>query len=460
MNGIDGETGEPLPPVTLEHLAALARGESIPAEHVADAQFWRRQGGKGLRSGDPRKLGEAGWGVIFAQDDPQADAIYEALEDLLELRRSQMGLREHYYREYRGAKGYRAQETKRKFLSRFGVGPGAADPEFMPYYLLLVGDPETIPYEFQYQLDMQYAVGRIWFETIEEYKRYAQNVVAAEKSPKSGARSTAFFAPQHPEDAATELSATRLAAPLVRLAAEKRPDWTIHTAIGTDAMKDRLRGFLGGGETPDFLFTAGHGMVYANGHPRQLTHQGALMCQDWPGSHQWHERIPPEFFFSGDDVNGACLSGLISFHFACFSAGMPACSDFSPQKRVQAAPKPFVARLPRRLLQAGALAVVGHVDTAWPCSIEWPGAGAHIHAFEDALDRLLSGHPVGSAMEPFGVRFADLSSDLSSSLEEEKQGGKVDDQELAELWMNSHDTRNYIVLGDPAVRLVQPEAKP
>jgi hypothetical protein len=184
------------------------------------------------------------------------------------------------------------------------------------------------------------------------------------------------------------------------------------------------------------------------------------MCQDWPGSHQWHERIPPEFFFSGDDVNGACLSGLISFHFACFSAGMPACSDFSPQKRVQVAPKPFVARLPRRLLQAGALAVIGHVDTAWPCSIEWPGAGAHIHAFEDALDRLLSGHPVGSAMEPFGVRFADLSSDLSSSLEEEKQGGKVDDQELAELWMNSHDTRNYIVLGDPAVRLVQPEAKP
>jgi len=464
LNGIDGETGDySYAPATLEQLAAVAHRGSLVAENFVDAQAWLRQGRRGLRSGDPCDLAQAGWGVIFAENDPNADATYEALKDLLQLRRSQAGrVRDHYYREFRGIKAYKAGETKRSFLSRHGVGPGAADPDRMPYYLLLVGSPEAIPYELQYQLDMQYAVGRIWFETAEEYERYAKSVVAAETNPRSGTRSAAFFATQHPDDDATRLSATQLAIPLALRATSKQPGWEIRTAIGTDATKDRLRSLLGGGETPDFLFTAGHGMVYMNGHPRQMSSQGALICQDWPGHHNWHERIPPDFYFSGDDVNGGDkLHGLISFHFACYSAGGPAWGDFSPKsERVPVAPRPFVARLPRCLLQAGALAVIGHIETAWQCSIEWPGAGYQIQAFEDTIDRLLSGHPVGSAMEPFGQRYAELGSDLSAELEEVVRGGPVDNSRLVELWTNSHDSRNYIVLGDPAVRLGAAEGAP
>jgi hypothetical protein len=464
FNGIDGETGGySYAPATLEELAASARRGSFGAENFVDAKVWLQQGRRGLRSGDSRDLAQAGWGVIFSENDPKADAIYAALKDLLYFRRSQAGrVREHFYREFRGAKAYKAGDTKRSFLSRLGVGPGAADPDRMPYYLLLVGDPEAIPYEFQYQLDMQYAVGRICFETVEEYERYAESVVAAEANPRSGVRSAAFFAPQHPDDDATKLSAMQLAAPLSARAAAKRPDWEVRTAIGADATKDRLRRFLGGEETPDFLFTAGHGMVYMNGHPRQIDNQGSLLCQDYPGPHHWHERVPPEFYFSGDDVNGGeRIHGMISFHFACYSAGAPAWGDFSPKpERIPVAPRPFVARLPRRLLQAGSLAVIGHIETAWQCSIEWPGAGTQIQAFEDTVDRLLSGHPVGSAMEPFGQRYAELGSDLSAELEEIVRGGPVDDSRLVELWTNSHDARNYIVLGDPAVRLVAAEGAP
>lgn len=460
FNGLNGETGEYLlPPATPEQLAPLARRGPLTAENLVDAQVWRRQGKRGLRSGDPRSLAQAGWGVIFAEKDPHAEEIRAALRPLLDLRRAQAGrVRGHFYRELWGDRGYKEGDTKRRFLSRHGVGPGAADPDHMPYYLMIVGDPEAVSYEFQYQLDMQYAVGRIWFDTVEGYAEYARNVVDAETNPKPRERSAAFFGPQHPDDSATELSATQLAAPLADHAA-KSAGWTVRRALGDEATKTHLRALLGGDETPDFLFTAGHGMVFPNGDPRQTPSQGAILCREWPGPKAWHGRFPPDFYFGGDDVNGSeRVHGLISFHFACYSAGGPAWDDYSTaHARVPVAPRPFISHLPMKLLRSGALAVIGHVEKAWQCSIEWPGAGTQIQVFEDAVSRLLSGHPVGSAMEPFGQRYAELASDLSAGLEEAWKGTPEEELRLAEMWMNSHDARNYIVLGDPAVRLVRPE---
>jgi hypothetical protein len=462
FNGIDADSGHyVLAPATPEQMAASIRRGAMAAENLVDARSWLGQGSRALRSGDPRDLAQAGWGVIFAQKDPQAADVYTALQPLLELRRSQAGGRhEHYYREYRGDRGFREGDTKRRFLSRHGVGPGAADPDRMPYYLLLVGDPEAIPYEFQYQLDMQYAVGRLWFETVDQYAKYAMQVVAAEAKARSGVRSAVFFAPLHPEDHGTELSATHLTMPLIARA-EKTAGWSVRPFVGEDATKARLQSLLGGKEAPDLLFTAGHGMVVRSGHHLQPSIQGAVMCQDWPGPTRWKGGIPPDFYFGGDDLgDSARAPGLVSFQFACYSAGGPAWDDFSTsQERLPVAPKPFISRLPLRLLQAGALAVIGHVERAWFCSMEWPGAGVFIQPFEDSLDKLLAGYPVGAAMEPFGQRYAELGADLSSELEEIMRGGPKNDALLTELWTNSHDARNYVVLGDPAVRLPSPEVK-
>jgi hypothetical protein len=458
-NGIDAETGSLIvPPATPAQLAAMASGDAPEAENVADMHVWKRQGGRGLKDGDPRELSQAGWGVILAQNDKRTEAVLTALQPLLDLRKSQIGEdNEHYYQEYIGEMGYQTGDTKRSFLSRHGVGPGAADPNYMPYYLLIVGDPAAIPYEFQYQLDMQYAVGRIWFETEEEYARYAQSVVAAETAPRPRSKTAAVFAPQHPGDAATELSSGQLATPLAKWLTEKRPDWQIKPFIGEAATKECLGRLLGGAQTPDLLFTAGHGVVFRNGDPRQFSNQGALLCQDWPG-----HSTAPEHYFSAADLNGSTdLRSLVSFHFACYSAGGPAWDNFSlSQKKIAVAPQPFVAGLALRQLQSGALAVIGHVEKAWQCSIAWPGTGTQIQVFKEFLKRLLTGHPIGSAMEPFGVRYAELASDLSAELEEIWQGKAMNQELLVSLWTNSHDARNYIVLGDPAVRLVLPEGAP
>jgi hypothetical protein len=89
--------------------------------------------------------------------------VRDALKPLLDLRKSQAGkLKEHRYKEFTGPDGYRLKggdgqpESKQQFLARHRMGPGLADPDVVPYYLLLVGGPEEIPYAFQYQLDVSF----------------------------------------------------------------------------------------------------------------------------------------------------------------------------------------------------------------------------------------------------------------------------------------------------------------
>jgi hypothetical protein len=468
FNGVNAGTGTYLvPPMPASALATIARGDAVNADTLADAK-WRatqKQSHLGVKAGvDATDLAQAGWGVIFAQGENPA--VRDALRELLDYRQAQANQSKERYREYWGDDGYLPGESKNAFLARHGVGPGAVDPDKVPYYLLLVGDPEKIPYSFQYQLDVAYAVGRIHFDTTAEYAQYAQSVVRAEKGLVARGKRAVFFSAANPDDPSTQASTQNLAQPLADKMRVSQTAWTFDSYLADGATKTRLEALLKD-DAPAFLFTATHGAGFDYGEPRQVKHQGALICQDWSGPKAMANRpIPQSMYYAMDDVPGdARVHGMIAFHFACFGAGTPRYDEFAHLRQgvktilepMQLAPYAFVARLPRALLahpKGGALAVIGHVDRAWGASFLWNSKIEQLSTFESMLTRLLDGYPIGAAMEFFNERYAELAASLSSDLENLKKPYiKVNLDEFSMLWTANNDARGYAVLGDPAVRI-------
>jgi hypothetical protein len=465
FNGVDGATSSYLvSPLAPETVSERARGRPPDAAHLDELRWWHERAteavfgpGEGL---DPRDLAQVGWGVVFARGaDP---ALRDALEELLSHRRRQAAaVHENHYREFWGEDGLRPGESKAQFLARHGAGPGPVDPARVPYYLLLVGSGREIPFSVQYQLDVQYAVGRLAFDSPDEYARYAASVVSAENGAVRRVRSIGFFAPQN--DRATALSRTELVEPLMHRLTADHGDWKVRTAIADDATKTCLVDMLGGATTPSMLFTAGHGLGWPSGHPHQVGRQGGLVCQEWPGPGSGDEVSAEQYVVADDIPDDAAVHGLIAFHFACFGAGTPEFDDFAHRDgsaaRGRLAPAPMVSGLPRRLLghpRGGALAVAGHVDRAWSYSFAWPGAARQTEVYRSCLERLLQGQPIGSAFDYVNERYAELSSDLSAALEDVKYGRRPDHVALSTMWTANNDARGFVVLGDPAVRLPGP----
>ncbi len=461
FNGINAVTGDYGLALTAEELAQMVQG--IENEQFLSELQNKTQSDFPLRPDkSPGDLSEAGWGIIFPeQSDP---AIQEALHELIEWRRQQAQAQEEgYFRIFAGDDGYRQGDTKDSFLSRHGVGPGMVDPDKgVPYYLLLVGSPGQIPYDFQYQLDVQFAVGRIYFDRPQEYANYARSVVTAEREGVALPRRISLFGVANEDDKATALSSQHLVTPLLTTVqkqsdrlAKKGAGWEIESYLETAATKTQLGDILNGGQAPALLFTASHGLEFPLGESRQIPEQGALLCSDWPGPVEHRGPIPRDWYFAAEDLSSQTnLLGMIGFYFACYGAGTPHHNQFAKpgQTPAEIAPHPFLAALPTKMLglsKGGALAVVGHVERAWGYSISWPGLTESITSFEVALRQLMKRFPIGYAIEAFDLRYAELATELTMLIDRrEKNRSK-----LTGTWTAHNDARNYVVLGDPAVRL-------
>lgn len=466
LNGVNASENSPnrgryLLTLQPDDLQRMALGQRYSPEHYKELKERERLRVKAaaletLQYGrDDNNLAQAGWGVIFADKaDPQwLAAVKEALGELFTWRSEQAG---ELYRICEGEWGYQPGDTADTFMRRYRASPGTVDPTKLPYYLLIVGNVDQIPYRFQYELDTTYLVGRIYFDTLEEYAHYAHSVVTAEKNPLRLPRRAVFFGTRHDDDRATAMSADMLVAPLARQVRQQKPGWQVDHLAPADSTKARLGRLMGDGETPALLFTASHGVGFDRGDPQQLPFQGALLCQDLEAID--HSIARRHYLGAEDIADNFQLHGLVGFHFACYGVGTPKLDSFTRadrKKPLSIAPHDFLAALPRRLLShpnGGALAIIGHVDRAWSYSFKWGEATQQTQTFQDTLLRLMDGHRAGLALDQFNMRYAQIAVRLTNVLDP-NEAESLELSSLAGLWTANNDARGYALLGDPAVSL-------
>jgi hypothetical protein len=471
LNGLNGAGPgyllEPLHPDELRRQARRLKPEELfgSEDHAQALQDRDTAGAAHLDLAayiNPANLKQTGWGLIFpgAMPEVQVDALLERLSVLVAMRKEAAGDR---FKLYRGASAPQPGESADQWVARNGLQPGTVNPAKIPYYLLLVGSPEEISFQFQFELDVQFAVGRLYFDDLDGYAHYASGVVHSE-SPTTAPppRRAAFFSVANPDDPPTRLSAARLIQPLYNFCQGDELaslGWHVNLFSPEQAVKANLLNLLESPQPPALLFTASHGLGYPLAHPQQFTHQGALVCQDWPGPLNWNQAPIADMFLSAEDITSSLdLSGRIAFLFACFSAGAPEWDDFAAAKgkeRQRLAEPPFLAALPQRLLdlpKGGVLAVIGHIGRSWGYSFAWSGAEGEPESFKSMLYQLLSGMPVGHALEPLNQRYAQIATLLSEDFQQARYDPDYDAKLLASHWIANNDARSYAILGDPAVK--------
>ena len=459
--GISAETGRPISGLSEEAVAAMVKKD--PEPEVAELQ--RRTQTAALAFGvigdvDGNDLTQSGWGIIFAPEVDQR--IKDALAPLVEHRKATASP----FVVYDGPTSVKPGESAPAWLGRQGVRMDVVDPaKGVPFYLLIVAPPDAIPFDFQYFLDIYWGVGRLWFDSPDEFRQYADSVVAYETADAvSTTRNMAMFTTEHDFDKATQLFTRNVAKPMSvgegsnPTPIGKRQKFGLKTMFGETATKAGLNDLLSGRTeigSPSLLFSGSHGMEFTPDDPRQAANQGAIVCNDWKG----YGAIQADHWFGANDIPAdAKLHGMMHVFFACYGGGTPETDNFdrmNDQPR-KIASKAFFSALPAKLLThpgGGALAVLAHIERAWAYSFLGDKGGSQTQGFRDVLGRLMRGDRIGQATDVFNMRWATLSAQLAEAQLDLKFGGQTPLDKLGRMWVARDDARNFMILGDPAVRL-------
>ena len=410
---------------------------------------------------DPGKLRQAGWSILYAPGVTQQ--MKDALTPLANRRRYEAG--DDLFKIFEGPEGYQPGDSAYGWLKRRGAPDGRVDPRSgVPYYILIVGSPEEIPFEFQYHLDIHYGVGRLWFDgdrAAESFYQYAESVIRYETGPViPTTRKLSVFAPQIHNDDATGKVVSTIARPMISGAGGKPPfgqqqNFKVEPYLGDRATKAAMYEILSSPDPAALMFASSHGMAFLESdHERQNAAQGAIICQDWSGVGP----PPSRQYFCADDLESGLkhdgkVHGTVHFLLACFSGGWPEFDTYRElnSKQVRIAKAPGMARLPQKLLShrnGAALGVFAHIDEANVFSSPEDG-DMQLEGYRSIMDRIMSGDTLGNSTGAFNQRWSGLSAEVASLLDTKP----VDFKELRKKLVRRDDARNYVLFGDPAVSL-------
>ncbi|WP_437813857.1 helix-turn-helix domain-containing protein [Sorangium sp. So ce1078] len=453
------------------------------------------------RSGLPDALPAQRWGVVVPRGDA-GKRLLDRIAPLMDKRREDQRAEVQIYEVDPGMD----PEAANRWIGeeyRDQVGRQLAD---LPRYLLILGGPDLVSWDFQQMLGGEAFVGRLAFTDergeIDEqgYEAYVDKLLRWEKRGEGdlveGARAILYTA--RDGTGAIAEGHERLVTPLRSAAEALRRKGRFPAAelveigggegrFSDDDLLDHAHDLLARAERAEagLLFSMSHGLgLPASGRwaspEEQRRMQGAMRIS------RSNDRI------AAKDLRGRrFLPGGLWLFFACFGAGTPARSAYLPwleqlaalglhdspaQSVLSALPRdgerPFVAALPQQALANpdGPLGVIGHVDLSWTWSFQdevatMGGAAPRPRheRFQEALRSAVNGHRFGVAHHEIASFFGELNRNLTAMYEKDaasSSGGGGDGggdgarrARRADLWMQRQDLAAYVLLGDPAARL-------
>ncbi len=417
-------------------------------------------------SGDLDLLPKQRWGVVVPEG-PEGKTLRERITPLIQWREQVQEDHVCVYEAPVGMDESRAARWKRRKFRNEDV-----DESDRPRYLLLLGDMDGLSLELQQMLSTDAFVGRLAFCKPEDYEAYARKVVRWEAdAPPRQARPRVIFYTARDRSRATRIGHEVLMEPSIESFREgqkrgKFPDAELLEFIDEGgASTERWLTCLAQ-PGPGVLLSLSHGLGAGCTTPAQRAElQGALV-------------LPEKRLLTGRDLaSRPFLPGGVWFCLACYSAGTPGRSTYEPwieqlrhvdsdAARVletgvpREGERPFIAALPQAALAnpEGPLAVIGHVDLAWTSTLSDQGNLAHSR-FLGVLRALAGGRRVGNALHTLLRFFNEGSVELTALYKQEEwsratgRKSSVDPKARAGLWLRCQDLANYVLLGDPAVRL-------
>ncbi|MEZ4382626.1 MAG: hypothetical protein R3A79_14910 [Nannocystaceae bacterium] len=458
---VDHESHQPL----LERQpSASAAARQRPNDQAKTKYLWNERA-------HPEDLREQRWGVI-APIGAEGDQLLAAIRPLIRRREAQQGAKAIVYRVPPRMDALQAIDWRRDVFDA-----GAQLRDDLPRYQLVLGDLHQVSADLQAVQAIDAFVGRLAFDSLDDYAAYVDKALRWEDRPADGARRRLLMHTVHDGTDSTRVGYDELVRPSYKLLEDRfKYDRALDVDLRALGSDDPYPGELlseSFDPAPTVLFSLSHG----DGAPRrgwrsyadQRRAQGA-MSFGRGGS------------LTGDELRGrAFLPGGLWFMLACFSAGTPSTSKFerwlrelrasgaqaaAPADVLRSLPKegqaPFVAAIPKAALANpdGPLGFVGHVDLAWTYAFRRidgrDKAQSRPARFAELLREAATGARIGLAFRQLYSYFTQIDNELvvrqaDPSTPAERRG---------HLWMLRQDLAGYVLLGDPAARLPEPAPKP
>lgn len=460
---------------------APALDAQVPMEAAATAPKppdHRSQEGPGnfrYDAGDPQSLEDQRWGLVVPQG-PLGDRLLALVAPLIAARRDEQGAEPVVHRV--------PPDMDAEAASRFWSDVYLSDEQSesdIPRYLLLLGDASAVSWELQHRLSADVFVGRLCFRDEAGYEAYVHKVLSAErKAPQSPSK--ALFCTIADGSPATKVGHAGLLSPALEQVQKEHEKGTfkagdIEHLTQTESLSagDLVRAVATDRPTLLFSISNGCGAPKAGwkSHEEQLRIQGSMVLGKG-------ERLMAE-----DLAERPFLPGGAWLYFACFGAGTPRASAYHHwlaalrdmglyggnlegvlRSLPGASARPFVAALPQAALAnpSGPLAVMGHVDLAWTFSFQDPNMPGRYRQsrFLDIFRSIVDGKRFGSAYHRLARFFTQTSTDLTAMYDQDArrkaplppEEDKARRLRKALLWMLRQDLAAYVLLGDPAARLM------